>query len=107
MKVARNAAWMRVCTVCSASIRTGDRVPRRSCSGSCSAWSMRRRGPWARAWSAIRETATDREHTSELQSHSDLVCRLLLEKKKEERPVAARGGLEEAVVVGGTGAALV
>src|SRR5947207_12552802 len=25
------------------------------------------------------------EHTSELQSHSDLVCRLLLEKKKEIR----------------------
>src|SRR5437588_8737900 len=25
------------------------------------------------------------EHTSELQSHSDLVCRLLLEKKKERR----------------------
>src|SRR5260221_8862283 len=25
------------------------------------------------------------EHTSELQSHSDLVCRLLLEKKKEVR----------------------
>src|SRR5438034_2739753 len=25
------------------------------------------------------------EHTSELQSHSDLVCRLLLEKKKESR----------------------
>src|SRR5947207_12470396 len=24
------------------------------------------------------------EHTSELQSHSDLVCRLLLEKKKRE-----------------------
>src|SRR5262252_10556607 len=24
------------------------------------------------------------EHTSELQSHSDLVCRLLLENKKEE-----------------------
>src|SRR5438132_5128074 len=24
------------------------------------------------------------EHTSELQSHSDLVCRLLLEKKKSE-----------------------
>src|SRR5947207_6159736 len=30
------------------------------------------------------ETGTKRseEHTSELQSHSDLVCRLLLEKKK-------------------------
>src|SRR5436190_16877348 len=27
--------------------------------------------------------ARSEEHTSELQSHSDLVCRLLLEKKKE------------------------
>src|SRR5438034_10548400 len=26
------------------------------------------------------------EHTSELQSHSDLVCRLLLEKKKQQQP---------------------
>src|SRR5260221_5275511 len=26
------------------------------------------------------------EHTSELQSHSDLVCRLLLEKKKNNTP---------------------
>src|SRR5438034_11828180 len=26
------------------------------------------------------------EHTSELQSHSELVCRLLLEKKKPSRP---------------------
>src|SRR5436190_9298718 len=26
------------------------------------------------------------EHTSELQSHSDLVCRLLLEKKKRSPP---------------------
>src|SRR5438034_7128045 len=25
------------------------------------------------------------EHTSELQSHSDLVCRLLLEKKKQQK----------------------
>src|SRR5438132_4147481 len=28
--------------------------------------------------------ARSEEHTSELQSHSDLVCRLLLEKKKKE-----------------------
>src|SRR5260221_9626208 len=28
------------------------------------------------------------EHTSELQSHSDLVCRLLLEKKKSRTPHA-------------------
>src|SRR5436190_13008376 len=27
------------------------------------------------------------EHTSELQSHSDLVCRLLLEKKKETKVI--------------------
>src|SRR5947207_7683198 len=29
------------------------------------------------------------EHTSELQSHSDLVCRLLLEKKKQKQAQAA------------------
>src|SRR5476649_2525488 len=29
------------------------------------------------------------EHTSELQSHSDLVCRLLLEKKKTQSQLAA------------------
>src|SRR5438034_6469681 len=27
------------------------------------------------------------EHTSELQSHSDLVCRLLLEKKKKNKKI--------------------
>src|SRR5260221_7702618 len=32
------------------------------------------------AWSKIRQKRSE-EHTSELQSHSDLVCRLLLEKK--------------------------
>src|SRR5438034_4350121 len=31
-------------------------------------------------WSARSATARSEEHTSELQSHSDLVCRLLLEK---------------------------
>src|SRR5438034_6227718 len=30
------------------------------------------------------------EHTSELQSHSDLVCRLLLEKKKKNRTPISR-----------------
>src|SRR5215204_7092030 len=29
------------------------------------------------------KTTRSEEHTSELQSHSDLVCRLLLEKKKK------------------------
>src|SRR5438034_1827709 len=31
---------------------------------------------------AVGSGARSEEHTSELQSHSDLVCRLLLEKKK-------------------------
>ena len=31
----------------------------------------------------IRVSPADRKSTSELQSHSDLVCRLLLEKKKK------------------------
>src|SRR5438034_3333459 len=32
-----------------------------------------------------RSTTRSEEHTSELQSHSDLVCRLLLEKKKKKK----------------------
>src|SRR5260221_8175452 len=32
----------------------------------------------------LLERDRSEEHTSELQSHSDLVCRLLLEKKKTE-----------------------
>src|SRR5215204_6865260 len=43
--------------------------------------------PWAPTWPS-RSTGPGRrrseEHTSELQSHSDLVCRLLLEKKKQK-----------------------
>src|SRR5260221_800798 len=34
---------------------------------------------------SIIETKRSEEHTSELQSHSDLVCRLLLEKKKKTK----------------------
>src|SRR5438034_2595074 len=33
--------------------------------------------------SALLQKMRSEEHTSELQSHSDLVCRLLLEKKKK------------------------
>src|SRR5437667_898868 len=32
----------------------------------------------------LRNSGRSEEHTSELQSHHDLVCRLLLEKKKTE-----------------------
>src|SRR5438034_3850111 len=34
------------------------------------------------------------EHTSELQSHSDLVCRLLLEKKKRRTTTSHREALD-------------
>src|SRR5437773_9212529 len=44
---------------------------RRSCAG----WLLRCQGRGG--------TARSEEHTSELQSHHDLVCRLLLEKKKQ------------------------
>src|SRR5919205_3122712 len=47
---------------------------RSGCPWSRTARTTRPRGPAARRRSE--------EHTSELQSHSDLVCRLLLEKKK-------------------------
>src|SRR5438132_10039490 len=33
---------------------------------------------------SVRSRRRSEEHTSELQSHSDLVCRLLLEKKKKK-----------------------
>src|SRR5690242_20983493 len=36
--------------------------------------------------------ARSEEHTSELQSHVNLVCRLLLEKKKKVQPRALAGG---------------
>src|SRR5438034_3840615 len=41
----------------------------------------------------VRETVLlqrSEEHTSELQSHSDLVCRLLLEKKKKKNKQSTR-----------------
>src|SRR5438034_11840611 len=48
-----------------------------------------RRLPFEQAQPRPRMAVVDRvrseEHTSELQSHSDLVCRLLLEKKKKKK----------------------
>src|SRR6202012_6291828 len=39
--------------------------------------------PGLRAQGAGQRIPRSKEHTSELQSHSDLVCRLLLDKKKK------------------------
>src|SRR5947207_3971799 len=38
---------------------------------------------WSRVGCSMAPARRSEEHTSELQSHSDLVCRLLLEKKKK------------------------
>src|SRR5438034_3833470 len=38
-----------------------------------------------REYSLLFNRMRSEEHTSELQSHSDLVCRLLLEKKKKQQ----------------------
>src|SRR5947207_11368628 len=48
-------------------------------SGSGTSWSVERRSR------TPRFPTRSEEHTSELQSHSDLVCRLLLEKKKKKK----------------------
>src|SRR2546428_8668573 len=52
--------------------------------------------PWRRSTPLARRSE---EHTSELQSRSDLVCRLLLEKKKNvSDPVVAHRSLHVAVI---------
>src|SRR5476649_100795 len=60
------------------------------------------RPAWPRAARALGPPAPpsgrSEEHTSELQSHSDLVCRLLLEKKKHT--VARHPWLDPASCVG-------
>src|SRR5947207_6907624 len=44
----------------------------------------RLRGPCRYRAHPLARSVRSEEHTSELQSHSDLVCRLLLEKKKKK-----------------------
>src|SRR5438034_8051803 len=54
--------------------------------------------------SSRSQNGRSEEHTSELQSHSDLVCRLLLEKKKKEQVKCAarplRINVDQAHVIG-------
>src|SRR5437667_4536503 len=42
-------------------------------------------GYWLDRWASGNSFLRSEEHTSELQSHHDLVCRLLLEKKKKNK----------------------
>src|SRR5207302_4607629 len=70
----------------------GERVERQSVEGDLGAPVRTNHGPqlrcdrtWrARRLPADRQQRRSEEHTSELQSRENLVCRLLLEKKKEE-----------------------
>src|SRR5438034_8658085 len=60
--------------------------PVRECSAEAHDAAQRGRGPLASlAERTGRTLRRSEEHTSELQSHSDLVCRLLLEKKKKKK----------------------
>src|SRR5207237_8482974 len=45
--------------------------------------------PEAVAYGALRDALRSEEHTSELQSHLNLVCRLLLEKKNKNNNTLA------------------
>src|SRR5260370_5007845 len=60
---------------------------RTCCASTCSRRraiaAKRRSRRWSRSRSPFRRDRSE-EHTSELQSHLNLVCRLLLEKKKNE-----------------------
>src|SRR5947207_8424967 len=53
----------------------------RSWSASSHCWSVQQPFWWSSRTISITSGRRSEEHTSELQSHSDLVCRLLLEKK--------------------------
>src|SRR5438034_2517380 len=58
-----------------------DALPIWAASGPSSSLAASPSGRKTCCWSRCRKSRSE-EHTSELQSHSDLVCRLLLEKKK-------------------------
>src|SRR5438132_9467247 len=58
-----------------------------------------KRGPFLWDHPPVRENCRSEEHTSELQSHSDLVCRLLLEKKKKTKKLKSECQLITAICV--------
>src|SRR5260370_15957721 len=60
----------------------GSRITR-----ACSATSQRQPSRIFTIQLPIAELRRSEEHTSELQSHLNLVCRLLLEKKKKKLPI--------------------
>src|SRR2546421_2683947 len=72
------AAAMALLLACSAAAHAEVRSARATLGISGAAWGVARATPQA----APEMPSRSEEHTSELQSRSDIVCRLLLEKKK-------------------------
>src|SRR5258706_11972706 len=69
--------------------RSPPRPPRIDSKRRCSRHSENRRSRWRRGSTRrcfCRQRLRSEEHTSELQSLTNLVCRLLLEKKKIDPP---------------------
>src|SRR5260370_22667491 len=65
-------------------------IRRRQLRAVCRRVLVRRRNPDRPNKSHVRRSRSE-EHTSELQSHLNLVCRLLLEKKKTIPPPSTTG----------------
>src|SRR2546430_12168934 len=61
-----------------------------ACRAQASAWEVGPASPPTLTASWFPALSRSEEHTSELQSQSNLVCRLLLEKKKNQRAHAHR-----------------
>src|SRR5438067_5100259 len=76
--------------------------PRSSAWESSSRWCRTcRPGGRVISWgSAGPRTSRSEEHTSELQSRFDLVCRLLLEKKKNQTHIYVRSAIVEYTLTG-------
>src|SRR5437773_6396358 len=56
-------------------------------------------GPLRRVCRRVALDLRSEEHTSELQSHHDLVCRLLLEKKKNDHTIPCSSVLALLIVL--------
>src|SRR2546421_9287112 len=65
--------------------RDAARAPARSAAGATRARALHQSGAGRPIDGAPALGSRSEEHTSELQSRSDLVCRLLLEKKKKKK----------------------
>src|SRR2546430_13173404 len=86
--------WLSCLTATRTTRRRWRTAPTTDCPPRCTRPTATTPGVSPAAWTAARSRSTARseEHTSELQSQSNLVCRLLLEKKKSDYRLADRIG---------------